>query len=148
MKRRSTLALLAILLFFCAQDAAAQAQNADASASQRAEAEKRAELEKKAVALLREAVSDAQGLKLVENRVRPQTAAAGLLWMRDEQAARALFKGAADAVAAYGASLDPEDPQFYNAAQSVTQMRTELVQAVAQFDPKLALEYLRSTRLP
>jgi hypothetical protein len=148
MKRRSTLALLAILLFSCAQDAAAQAQNADASASERAEAEKRAELEKKAVALLREAVSDAQGLKLVENRVRPQTAAAGLLWMRDEQAARAFFKGAADAVAAYGASLDPEDPQFYNTAQSVSQMRTELVQAVAQFDPKLALEYLRSTRLP
>lgn len=148
MKRRSTLALLAILLFSCAQHAAAQAQNADASASQRAEAEKRAELEKKAVALLREAVSDAQGLKLVENRVRPQTAAAGLLWMRDEQAARSLFKGAAEAVAAYGASLDPEDPQFYNTAQSVSQIRTELVQAVAQFDPKLALEYLRSTRLP
>jgi hypothetical protein len=80
--------------------------------------------------------------------VRPQTTAAGLLWARDEQAARALFKGAADAVAAYGASLDPEDPQFYNAAQSVTQMRTELIQAVAQFDPKLALEYLRSTRMP
>ncbi len=148
MKRRSTLALLAILLLSCAQHAAAQAQNADASASQRAEAEKRAELEKKAVALLREAVSDAQGLKLVENRVRPQTAAAGLLWMRDEQAARSLFKGAAEAVAAYGASLDSEDPQFYNAAQSVSQMRTELVQAVAQFDPKLALEYLRSTRQP
>jgi hypothetical protein len=148
MKRRSTLALLAILLFSCAQHAAAQAQSADAAASQRAEAEKSAELEKKAVALLREAVSDSQGLRLVENRVRPQTAAAGLLWTRDEQAARALFKGAADAVAAYGASLDPEDPQFYNAAQSVSQMRAELVQAVAQFDPKLALEYLRSTRLP
>src|SRR5919205_1214414 len=55
---------------------------------------------------------------------------------------------AADSIAAYGASLDPEDPQFYNDAQSTSQMRGEIIQSVAQFDPKLALEYLRSTRLP
>src|SRR5437870_616846 len=130
MKRRIAPALLTLLLFSCARHAAAQAQNADMTSASRAEGEKRAELEKKAVALLREAVSDAQGLKLVENRVRPQTAAAGLLWARDEQRARALFKGAAEAVVAYGASLDAEDPQFYNAAQSISQMRMELVQAV------------------
>ena len=154
MKRRSTLVLLALLTLFCARHAdarqrpAAQTPGADASEAARAEAERRAELERRAVALLREAVSDAQGLKLFENRVRPQTAAAMLLWPRDEPAARALFKSAADALAAYGASLDPEDSQFFNTAQSVLQMRNELLQAVAQFDPKLALEYLRSTRVP
>jgi hypothetical protein len=153
MRRRSTHALLlAALMLPCAQaavaqQASAQSKSADASAAREA-AERRAEVEKKAVALLREAVADSQGLKLAENRVRPQTAAAALLWARDEQTARALFKSAADAIAAYGASLDPEDPQFYNDAQSASQMRGELIQSVAQFDPKLALEYLRSTRLP
>ncbi|MFL6286257.1 MAG: hypothetical protein ACJ74Q_24225, partial [Pyrinomonadaceae bacterium] len=144
MKRRSTHALLILMLLFCAQHAAAQQPAAQSSVA----AERRAELEKSAVALLREAVSEAQGLKLFENRVRPQTAAAALLWTRDEPAARALFKASAEALAAYSASLDPEDPQFYNVAQSVVQMRAELIQAVAQYDPKLALEYMRSTRLP
>jgi hypothetical protein len=138
MKRRSTQALLVFLLLSCAQHAGAQSSDADAPAAPRAGAERRAELEKKAVELLREAVSEAQGLKLVENRVRPQTAAASLLWTRDEQAARALFKSAAEALAAYGATLDPEDPQFYNAAQPVAQLRVELIQAVAQFDPARA----------
>lgn len=152
MKRRSTHAMLAALLLYCAQAATAQqtaapSKAADASAEREA-AEMRAEVEKRAVALLREAVADAQGLKLVENRVRPQMSAAALLWTRDEQAARALFKSASDTIAAYGASLDPEDPQFYNDAQSASQMRGELIQSVAQLDPKLALEYLRSTRLP
>lgn len=153
MKRRSTHALLALILLTFAQHAqaqrrpAAQPKGAD-SADSRGEAERRAELEKKAVALLREAVADAQGLRLFENRVRPQTAAAVLLWKRDEKAARALFKSAAEAIAAYGATLDPEDPQFYNAGQSAAQLRAELIQLAAQHDPKLALEYLRATRLP
>lgn len=153
MKRRSTHALLALILLACAQHVQAQRQPAAQpggadSASASEEAERREELEKKAVALLREAVADAQGLKLVENRVRPQTAAASLLWTRDEQGARSLFKSAAEAIAAYGASLDPEDPQFYNAGQSAAQMRAELINAVAQYDAKLALEYLRATRQP
>src|SRR4051812_20991170 len=139
MKRRSTRALLTLLLLFCAQHAAAQQPAAQSSGA--AEAERRAELEKSAVALLREAVSDSQGLKLFENRVRPQTAAAALLWTRDEPEARALFKSSAEALVAYCASLDPEDPQFYNAAQLAVQLRGELIQAIAQYDPKLALEY-------
>lgn len=153
MKRRSTHALLALILLTCAQDAQAQRRftsepkGAD-SAATRGEAERRAELEKKAVALLREAVAEAQGLKLFENRLRPLTTAASLLWARDEKAARALFKSAADAFVAYGASLDAEDPQFYNAGQSALQLRGEFIQAVAQHDPKLALEYLRATRQP
>ena len=153
MKRRSTRALLALLLLTCAQSVHAQRQQAaqpkgGGSAVSREEAERRVELEGKAVALLREAVADTQGLRLVENRVRPQTAAASLLWTRDEQAARALFKSAAEAIVSYGASLDPEDAQFYNAGQSAAQLRAELIQAVAQYDAKLALEYLRATRQP
>lgn len=151
MKRRSTLASLAVILLFCTQHATAQqqtdAQSPDSNETARTEAERRAELEKRAVALLREAVADAQGLKLFENRVRPQITAAMLLWARDETAARALFKSVAEALAAYGDALDPEDQQFYNNAQGVSRIRSELIQAVSQNDPKLALEYLRSTRM-
>ncbi|HVF45507.1 MAG TPA: hypothetical protein VM936_20945 [Pyrinomonadaceae bacterium] len=153
MKRRSTHALLALILLTCAQHVQAQRQpsarpEGASAAPSREDAARREELEKKAVALLREAVADAQGLRLVENRVRPQTVAASLLWARDEKAARALFKSAAEAIASYGAALDPEDPQFYISGQSASQMRSELINAVAQYDPKLALEYLRATRQP
>lgn len=152
MKRRSILAPLAAILLFCAQHAAAR-QQADAQSSgsaeaARSEAERRSQLEKRAVALLREAVSDAQGLKLIENRIRPQITAATLLWTRDETTARALFKSVAETLAAYGQSLDLEDQQLYNNVQVVTQLRTEFIQAVSQYDPQLALQYLRSTRLP
>ncbi|HEX3561147.1 MAG TPA: hypothetical protein VHU19_18290 [Pyrinomonadaceae bacterium] len=108
----------------------------------------RAELEKKALDLLEDALAGAQGLRLAENRVRVQTIAAGLLWSRDERAARADFKAAADGIAALNIGLDPEDPQFFNTAQAVMQMRTELVQTVAQHDPVLALDFLRATRQP
>src|ERR1044072_1898301 len=96
MNRRSTLASLAAILLFCTQHAAAQqqsdAQSSGSTEAARTEAERRAELEKRAVALLREAVSDAQGLKLFENRVRPQITAATLLWTRGETGGRGLFK--------------------------------------------------------
>jgi hypothetical protein len=148
MERRSTHALLAITLMCCAAVAQQPQQPDSAEASEAASkaAEKRAELEKMAVALLRDAAEEAQSLKLVENRVRAYTVAASALWPRDEKAARAFYKSVADALAAYGSSLDPEDPQFSNSAQSLMQMRGELVQSLAQLDPKLALEYLRATR--
>src|SRR5437868_4806409 len=108
----------------------------------------RKELERKAMGLLEDALKEADGLKLVENRVRAETVAAGLLWPRDEEAARAAFRAAADGIAALNSGLDPEDQQFYNTAQAVAQMRSELLQTVAQRDPKLALDVLRATRLP
>jgi len=152
MKRRSSLAPLIAILLFCTQHVAARQQSDTQSQgsdeSSRTEAERRAEIEKRAVALLREAVSDAQGLKLFENRIRPQIAAATLLWTRDETTARSLFKSVAEALAAYGDTLDPEDQQFYNNAQAVSQLRTEFIQTVSQSDPQLALDYLRSTRMP
>src|SRR5215218_1584784 len=113
---------------------------ATAQAQTRAEAEAaaaaRAELERKAVGLVAEALADAQSLKLVENRVRAQATAARLLWPRDPKAARAAFKAAADGVAELNATVDPEDAQFYNAAQAVAQLRSELLQVVGQFDAK------------
>ena len=134
MKTLWPLLLLALLL----QPAAAQTPD---------EAERAgAELERKALGLVREALAEAQSLKLRENRVRVQATAARLLWPRDQKAARAAFKAAADGVAELNADIDPEDPQLYNAAQAVAQLRAELVNAASPFDPNLALDFLRATR--
>ncbi len=85
-------------------------------------------------------------MKLLENRVRAQAIAARLLWPRDVKAARAAFKAAADGVAEMNAAIDPEDPQLYAAAQTVVNLRTELINTASPFDANLALEFLRATR--
>jgi hypothetical protein len=143
MKTGLSLLLLALLLHTHVPVAAAQTP-AEAKA---AEAERvRAELERKALGLVEEALAEVQSLKLLENRVRAQAAAARMLWPRDAKAARAAFKAAADGVVELNAAIDTEDPQLYNAAQTVAQLRSELVNAASQFDASLALEFLRATR--
>ena len=145
MKIRRSLILLVILSLLSTSNARAQTpQEKTAGDAESA----RKELEEKAAGLLEDALAEAPGLKLAENRVRAETVAAGLLWPRDEQAARTAFKAAADAIAALLAALDPEDQQFYNASQAVASMRNELLQAVAPNDPKLALDFLHATRQP
>jgi hypothetical protein len=127
------------------------AQTSEGSPPKNGDAERaaaRAELERKALGLLGEALAAAQGLKLAENRIRAQVMAARLLWPRDAAAGREAFKAAADGIAELSAGVDPEDPQFYGAAQTVMQFRGELLQIAAQFDAKLALEFLRATRPP
>ena len=145
MKRRLPLVLFALLAAGHAPVAKAQTPPpAEGSAAEAAAA--RAELERKALGLVEEALAEAAGLKLTENRVRAQAAAARVLWPRDAEGARAAFKAAADGVAALNAAVDTEDPQFYNSAQTAAQLRSELLQVAGQFDPKLALEFLRATR--
>ncbi|MET0650309.1 MAG: hypothetical protein ABW208_27185 [Pyrinomonadaceae bacterium] len=141
---------LSLLLFAMLLHAHAPASSAQTTAeANAAEAERvRAGLERKALGLVEEALAEAQSLRLAENRVRAQATAAKLLWPHDAKAARAAFKAAADGVAELNAAVDAEDPQFYNAAQLVVQLRGELVQAAAPFDASLALEFLRATRPP
>lgn len=151
MKKKLLLALLPALLLGPPAPAARAQTPEEPKFSRQGEAElaaARAELERKAVALLREAVEASAELKLAENRVRAQVTAARLLWPRDAEAGRAAFESAADGVAALGAGVDPEDPQFYVEAQTVMQLRGEMVQIAAQHDAKLALEFLRATRPP
>ena len=149
MKKGLPLLLLALLLHAHAPAALAQTISEAEPAAAASEATRvRAELERKALVLVEEALADAQALKLAENRVRAQVTAARLLWPRDAVAGRAAFKAASDGIAEMSAGVDPEDPQFYGAAQTVMQLRGELLQIAAQFDAKLALEFLRATRPP
>src|SRR5262245_13079710 len=50
------------------------------------------ELEKKALALIDEMIGEAMALRLVENRVHILIGALGVLWARNENRARALFR--------------------------------------------------------
>lgn len=110
--------------------------------------EQKQELEKKAFELLDEAVAGARSLKLSENRVRVQVAVASLLWKRDEATARALLKEATDSINQLISSSNPEEPLYYETAQTLSMLRNEFVQVVAPHDARLALDFLRATRQP
>jgi hypothetical protein len=106
------------------------------------------ELERKALALLEEIIGETPSLKLVENRIRLQAAAAEILWPRNQERAREIFNTAAVDLAAVMSAIETDDPQYYNHANAASQLRQRMLTTIAQYDPKLALEFLRSTRPP
>jgi len=122
------------------------------------------ELEKKALALLDEIVGEAMSLKLVENRIYALTTAADMYWKRNEDRARALL---AEAVSQFMAierpyqpgaqpGAQPEDqpgtgPEALRAMQAMgvrMELRTQLLQTLAARDSRMALDFLRASRLP
>jgi hypothetical protein len=106
------------------------------------------ELEAQALALLEEVVNETPSLKLPENRIRLQAAAAELLWPRDKARARALFSAAMNDLAGVMSSIASDDPQYYNLINMPAQLRQQLLQIVARRDPRLALDFLRATHQP
>lgn len=121
---------------------------AQTQAEQEAARAARAELEAKAFALLAEAAEEAGGLRLAENRVRLQAAAASALWPHDEEGAREIFQSAVAGVAALAASLTADEPRYEPRYHQLQNLRREVAFAVAQREPKLALDFVRGTRLP
>jgi hypothetical protein len=109
---------------------------------------RRAALERKALELLDDVGGEAQGLKLAENRVRLQVAAADLLWARDEKRARELFNAALSSVASTVGEIAPDDPRREQLVQESLNLRREIAQTIAQRDPQLALDFVRGTRAP
>ena len=103
-------------------------------------------VEGRTYALLDEAIAKAQTLRLPENRIRLQTAAACLLWPRDEGRARVVIKENMNALTSLIAAADKSDPSSAAQAQAYTVLRLELVRMIAARDAKLALNFLRNTR--
>lgn len=137
------------------------------------ELEKRQQLKRNTLALLDEVVAGAWGLKLPENRSFVLATAADLWWTHDEKRARALFWEALNTLNLPTAALDDsavkdasvKDPPAKDPAKPATNRaltkeetqslqryyevfgkRREFLTRVAQRDPQLALEMLRSTR--
>jgi hypothetical protein len=106
------------------------------------------ELEKKALALLDEVVGEGMSLKLVENRIHVLTTAADLFWKRNEDRARALL---AEAVNQFMAIERPSETKGLQAMQKFgirMELRTQLLQTLAARDSRMALDFLRASRLP
>lgn len=108
------------------------------------------ELEKNALDLLEQAVNEAAGLKLPENRALAFTMAADLLWSKDRKRARTLFgNAAAEIIQANNAppKADNTNPaQWMLGRQEIYNLRRMLLLTLAAYDAEYALELLPTTR--
>jgi hypothetical protein len=120
-----------------AQEPASSLPAADVQTDEQKQKDREA-AEKKAVDLLDQLVSEVQLLKLPENRIRVQIAAADLFWQRNEARARSLFSLAGDAIAEMMRGGDLQG--------GAAQLRQEVVLTAAQHDAALAYQLLASTR--
>ncbi|HSV33030.1 MAG TPA: hypothetical protein VLH87_02820, partial [Pyrinomonadaceae bacterium] len=128
-----------------AQDATQQSANGQAQADPQQQQEEKQKLERKAIVLLEQVVTEAQSLKLPENRIRVQIAAADMLWDRDQARARGLFSDAGGGIGQMILELDRTDREE---VQNLNRLRQELVLTVARHDADLAYQLLRSTQPP
>ena len=107
--------------------------------------EEKAKLEAKATALLEQIVSESQGLKLPENRIRVQIVAGDLLWDRSPARARTFFADAGSILANAMAQPDNSERRDFGMRNA---LRRELVLSAARHDAELAYQLLRQTQPP
>jgi hypothetical protein len=104
-------------------------------------------MEEKAMRLIDQVLSDAQSLKLPENRVRVDFTVADMIWVKDEARARTLFAEAATILAQMIGNIDVNDRRQFNNLQSITRLRQELVTIAARHDARLAQDLLNQTKM-
>jgi len=138
------LMLLASTVSSFAQDPTAQTATAQRSPDPQQQAEK-LKLERKAAVLLEQVVTEAQSLKLPENRIRVQIAAAEMLWERNQSRARGLFSDAAAILGQMTVDVDRTDREEI---QTLSQLRQDLVLTSARHDADLGYQIFRSTQPP
>ena len=138
----SFLFLVALSASTVAQQATLPAAQPSPDAQQQEEKEK---LEKQALALLDQVVTDSQGLRLPENKIRVQIAAADMLWDKSAARARDLLTNAAAMLAQIMAGYDRSDRDDF---QMLNQLRQELVLSAGRHDAELGYQLLRSTQPP
>lgn len=127
----------------------AQEQPAQQPTAEELEKEK-AEREKNAYRLLDQVIDEAQSLRLAENRVRVQIAAADLLWKNNQGRARSLFTMAGDSLVEMNRTTQNNNRwgREPNPDRRTFQLRQELVLAAARHDAQLAYQLLASTKPP
>jgi hypothetical protein len=155
--KRYTTSFLAVLLI--CTPALAQTPGQPQSQQEAKSQKEYKELEKKALALLDEVVGEAMSMKLVENRIYALTTAADLYWKRNENRARALLAEAVNqfmaieppsqsgAQSGAQAGAEPEGLQALQALGMRMELRTQLLQTLAARDSRMALDFLRASRL-
>jgi hypothetical protein len=128
-----------------AQDATSQTATAQASPDSQQQQDEKAKLEKKALALLEQVVTDSQGLRLPENKLRVQIAAADMLWDKNPARARGLLT---DAGAMLGQVMLDVNRSDRDDLMTIAQLRTELVLTAGRHDADLGYQLLHSTQPP
>jgi hypothetical protein len=147
-KRMAVSLFLAVLI--CASKVAVPAQDAISPAATQQQAsdtqqEEKLKLENKAAGLLDQLITEAQGLKLPENRIRVQITAGDMLWDRNAARARGLLSDAG--VILSQMMIDTERPDR-SELQNLNQLRQELVLTAGRHDAELGYQLLRSTQPP
>ncbi|HJZ81099.1 MAG TPA: hypothetical protein VKD91_12165, partial [Pyrinomonadaceae bacterium] len=137
--------LLASVAIVAAQDATSQPATAQASPDPQQQQEEKEKLEKKATALLEQVLTDSQGLRLPENKIRVQIAAGDMLWDKNPARGRTLLSDAAAMLSQMMVDVDRTDR---NDMQSLNQLRQELVLTAGRHDAELGYQLLRSTQQP
>jgi hypothetical protein len=135
--------VLAFATVVVAQDATSATATAQQSPDPQQQQEEKAKLEKKAIALLEQVVTDSQGLRLPENKIRVQIAAGDMLWEKNPARARGLLS---DAGAMLGQMMVESDRTDRSEMQSLNQLRQELVLTAGRHDAELGYQLLRSTQ--
>src|SRR5205809_7136978 len=137
--------LLVSVASVVAQDATSQTATAQQSPDPQQQQEEKAKLEKKALALLEQVVNDSQGLKLPENKLRVQIAAADMLWDKNPARARGLLT---DAGAMLGQVMLEVNRTDRDDLMTINQLRQELVLTAGRHDAELGYQLLHSTQPP
>jgi len=140
-KLTARLPVIAAFLVTFASFLVAQEPTPDAAKQQ----EEKAKLEAKATALLEQVVSESQGLKLPENRIRVAVVAGDLLWERNAARARTFFADAGSILANTMAQSDDSERREFGMLNA---LRRELVLSAARHDAELAYQLLRQTQPP
>jgi hypothetical protein len=135
--------VLASAVFAGAQDATSQPATAQPTPDAQQQQEEKLKLEAKATVLLDQIVTEAQALKLPENRIRVQIAAAEMLWDRSAARARGLL---VDAAAILSQMMLDADRTDRNEIQTLNQLRQDLVLTAGHHDSELGYQLLHSTQ--
>src|SRR5437016_9671088 len=136
--------VLSSAIFSFAQEPSSQTPaTAQASPDPQQQAEEKAKLERKATVLLEQVISEAQALKLPENRIRVQIAAGDMLWDHNPGRARDQFTNAGAAISQMNLDADRTDR---DEMQNLNQLRQDLVLTAARHDADLAYQLLHSTQ--
>jgi hypothetical protein len=135
--------MLASAVWVGAQDATSQSATAQPTPDAQQQQEEKLKLEAKATVLLDQIVTEAQGLKLPENRIRVQIAAGDMLWDRSAARARGLL---VDAGAILSQMMLDADRTDRNEIQTLNQLRQDLVLTAGRHDAELGYQLLHSTQ--
>jgi hypothetical protein len=135
----------AVLVFAIAGPSPAQDTTGQQTPDVQKQQEEKLKLENKATILLDQLVTEAQGLKLPENRIRVQIAAGDMLWDRNAARARGLLTDAGAILSQM--MIDTERPDRSD-LQNLNQLRQDLVLTAGRHDAELGYQLLRSTQPP